>query len=141
MPNSLSPKIGKIEIFSTIAGDIDIEKLQQPLEQSRNILINGYLAKNFAKIETILACDFRFVNGKEIRTRDNWQKILENLWQSRDWQANPLLPERTRYHFFSPTESMITLYYKDEQVANVMQELWMKDDTLWKLSAVSIVNR
>lgn len=26
---------------------------------------------------------------------------------------------------------MITLYYKHEPLANVMQELWMQDDSVW----------
>lgn len=131
----------KSDTISTLVEAVNVEALQDALALRRNVFIQGYLSQDFKAIETTLADNFRFVNGKAIHNRDSWHEILHNLWQSRDWQSQPLLPDRVRYHFFSLTECMITLYYKHEPLANVMQELWMQDDNVWRLSAVSIVNR
>lgn len=128
-------------ILSTVTSDTSIDDLQKNLEKRRDILLEGYLAQDFHKMESILAQGFRYINGKQIRTRENWHEILATLWESGSWQEHPMLPERTRYHFFTLTECMVTLYFKNEKYANVMQELWMKDGNVWKLSALSLVNR
>lgn len=139
MPNSL--KVSKVEVFSTVVEDVDIDFLQKSLESQRNLWINAYLAKDFSKIEPLLSPDFRCVNGKEISNKAEWHEILKKFWQSKYRQDNPLLPDRIRYHFFTANECMMTLYFKDEKYANVMQELWMKNGNTWQFNALSTVNR
>lgn len=128
-------------ILSTVVNDINVDVLQKNLEVQRNTWIDGYLAKDFSKIETVLSADFRCINGKEISSKQQWHEILQSLWQSTYWNEKPILPDRTRYHFFTPTECMVTLYFKNEARANVMQELWMATGNVWRFNALSVVNR
>lgn len=128
-------------VLSAIANDVSVDTMQKNLETQRNIWIDGYLSKDFDKIDSVLSPDFRCVNGKEIITKDEWHEVLVNVWQSNYWKEKPLLPNRTRYHFFTPTECMVTLYFKNEKYVNVMQELWMKTDNSWQFNALSTVNR
>lgn len=141
MTNQAVNKNKKIETLSTIAGFMDVDSLQQELAQQRERWLTAYLAKDFSQIEPLLSPDFRYINGKEISNKVQWHELLTTLWQSSYRADNPLLPDRTRYHFFTTTECMVTLYFKNEKTANVMQELWMKQGDTWKFTALSTVNR
>lgn len=128
-------------ILSTVVNDINLDMLQKKLDVSRKIWRTAYLAKDFATIETVLSADFRFINGKENSNKTAWHSRLKDLWQTPEWQEKPLLPERVRYHFFTPTECIVTLYFKNETRVSVMQELWMIINGTWQFNALSMVNR
>lgn len=126
--------------LSTAVEDVSVETLQQHLDAQRNFWLEGYLTKDFAKIERVLSPAFHCINGKQLMSKDEWQNALNTIWQSRWWAAKPLMPDRTRYHFFSPSECVITLYFMDKH-ANVMQEMWMKDADRWQFNTLSTITR
>lgn len=68
----------KSDTISTIVEAVNVEALQDALTFRRNVFIQGYLSQDFKAIETTLADNFRFVNGKAIHTRDSWYEILNN---------------------------------------------------------------
>ena len=141
MTIAASLKDNKVEVLSTIVDEVSLNMLQKSLDRQRNVWINAYLAQDFNAIAPLLSPDFRCINGKESSDKAEWQALLQKLWQAEDWIENPLVPNRTRYHFFTPNECMGTLYFKNAQHANVMQELWMKHDDSWKFTALSTIKR